>query len=315
MSQPLSEQPYLDVNPHDQSDSDQASAGPTARIVGVLGDLVDDIVVRFTGSLQIAADTHSTIATRQGGSGANVAVSVARIGGSSRFIGQVGEDRQGRGLVAELAELGVDPCVRFGGTTGSIVVLVSGDGERSFLSDRAAARMLDGYDEAWLDGLGVLHVPMYSLHGEPLASTAIDLVAAAHRRGVRVTVDASSTSIVRDLGRDSVIGLLNELRPEVLFCNRDEAAELGLPSSRSELQIPVVVLKDGPQPTLLDIAGVGIESVAPESIGAITDTTGAGDAFAAGFLVGLVGGEAPRQCVVRGHQCAAQLLRARANTV
>lgn len=287
-------------------------SGESSQIVGVLGDLVDDIVVRFTGSLQIAADTESTIVSRQGGSGANVAVAIARIGGSARFLGQVGDDRRGRDLVAQLQEVGVDPQVRFGGTTGSIVVLVSGDGERSFLSDRGACRLLNGFEASWLDGLSVLHVPMYSMHGGPLATTTADLVAAAHQRGVRVTVDASSTSIVRDLGRGRVVDLLNQLRPEVLFCNRDEALELGLPDTRNELRIPVVVMKDGPRPTLVDVVGAGAQSIVPEPIDGVIDTTGAGDAFAAGFLVAMANGDQPGQCVNRGHKSATQLLLSRA---
>ena len=94
-------------------------------VLATIGDLVEDVVVRLDGAVNVASDTSSTIERRQGGSAANVAVAAARLGAPVRFIGQVGDDAAGRALVEELGAAGVDVgAIRFGGTTGTIVVLV-----------------------------------------------------------------------------------------------------------------------------------------------------------------------------------------------
>ena len=152
-------------------------------MLGTVGDLVEDVVVRLSGPIHLAADTDAVIERRRGGSAANVAAVAARISGSARFLGQVGDDGLGDRLLAELADEGVDvDAVRRRGRTGSIVVLVDSLGERSFLTDPGDARALAGAEEAWLDHVDVLHVPLYSFVGGPIAATAATLVRWAHWR-------------------------------------------------------------------------------------------------------------------------------------
>ena len=106
----------------------------------------------------------------RGGSAANVAA-FASAAVPARFIGCVGR-RPGRGrAVRELAGHGVDVRVQRRGRTGTIVVLVDGDGERTMYPDRAAAAELTEVPASWLDGAAFLHVPSYGFAAEPAASS------------------------------------------------------------------------------------------------------------------------------------------------
>ena len=279
-------------------------------MIAALGDLVEDVVVRLDGPINDASDTAATIVRRRGGSAANVAASVARLGGSARFLGQVGADAIGVALTDELARDGVDvSCVRRDGSTGTIVALVDPSGERSMLTDRRACADLDDPDPGWLDGVSVLHVPFYSLAGGKLAVTAVTLIGWAHERGVIVSIDASSQAVLRDFGRAEARVLIEAQAPDVVFANADEAAELDITGSVGGA---LTVVKHGASPTVVHPTN-GTAFVVPViRIAAPLDTTGAGDAFAAGFLMALDRSDDPDAACVAAHRAAAALLTTRA---
>lgn len=278
-------------------------------MIAALGDLVEDIVVRLDGPINAASDTPSTIVRRRGGSAANVAANVARLGGSARFIGQVGADAIGVALTDELADDGVDvSCVRRAGSTGTIVALVDPSGERSMLTDRRACGDLTDPDPAWLDGVSILHVPFYSLAGGDLATTAATLISWAHERDIAVSIDASSHAVLRAFGRAEARALIETLAPAVVFANADEAEELGI---RGPLGAALTLVKHGASPTIVHPANGATFVVPAITIAAPTDTTGAGDAFAAGFLVALDRREDPDAACVAAHRAAAALLTSR----
>ncbi|MGD9704547.1 MAG: carbohydrate kinase family protein [Acidimicrobiia bacterium] len=276
-------------------------------MLGTIGDLVEDVVVRLRGPINVASDTDATVIRRRGGSAANAAVAARRAGGASRFIGQVGEDPLGAMLIDELRSEGVEVAVRRRGRSGTIVVLVDASGERTMLSDRATCVELDGADPAWLDDLTTLHVPVYSLTEAPLATTTIELVAQAHERSIAVSVDASSVSVIETYGVDRLAGLLASLRPDVLLCNGAEAACLGDAALRT-IDAAVTVVKRGPDPAVVLERGAAPVEVRARSLVDVTDTTGAGDAFAAGFLLALAGGAVPSAATERGHRTAADAI-------
>jgi sugar/nucleoside kinase (ribokinase family) len=178
-------------------------------VLATVGDLVDDIVVRLGGPINVASDTQAVIERRRGGSAANVAAVAARISGHSRFLGQVGDDTRGAALLNELAAEGVDvSVVRASGRTGSIVVLVDAAGERTFLTDPGSARDLDHPQREWLDGIDVLHVPLYSLANGAIATTSRTLLAWAHSRQVALSLDLSSSAVIDALGADAARSLV-----------------------------------------------------------------------------------------------------------
>lgn len=276
-------------------------------MLGAVGDLIEDIVVYLGGPVRLASDTQARITRRRGGSAANVCVAAAQLEGSARFLGQVGDDRTGDGLLSELETAGVEAPVRRRGRTGTIVVLVDERGERTMLSDRGASTELAEVDPVWLDGLHTLHVPVYSLVVEPLASAAMSLVAQAHRQEIRISIDASSVGVIEAFGVDALVGRLAALRPHVLLANEDEAACLGA-AGLARVGAEVTVVKRGAAPASVQRAGAAPVDVPGHHLGQVRDTTGAGDAFAAGFLVGLAAGADPVEATRRGHHTAARTL-------
>ncbi|MCL1592780.1 MAG: PfkB family carbohydrate kinase [Actinomycetia bacterium] len=273
-----------------------------------IGDLVEDVVVRLSSEIAERSDSDVTITRRQGGSAANVAVSAARAGAASRFIGMVGSDAIGAALIAQLCAAGVDARVQRQGSTGTIVVLVEPGGERSMLPDRAASTDLRVPAPDDLQGVTWLHIPAYSLVVEPLASAAIDAIRVVHRSGGRISIDTSSTAIIEHVGVDVFVELLSSLAPNVVFCNEDEGAMLGVEQRNGLPSVELTVMKAGGQPARAYSGGSVIAAVPANFVEDITDTTGAGDAFAAGFIIAAMESDDVSAAIASGHRHAARVL-------
>jgi sugar/nucleoside kinase (ribokinase family) len=258
-----------------------------------LGDLVLDVIVRLEQPLAPNADATSRIVLRSGGQAANVAAWVAELGGSARFVGKRGSDPAGVLAASRLVELGVElvgPVVTEG--NGVVVALVDPSGERTMCSDRGVATDLrpDEIEETWFAGCTHLHVSGYALLREPVGSAARTAVGLARRGGARISVDLSSWSAIRDFGAREFRELLEGLAPDVVFANEDEDRVLGGPIEGSRW-----IVKRGP-------AGASFDGEARDAVPvtAVVDSTGAGDAFAAGWLVG-----GPELALAAGARCVA----------
>jgi len=268
----------------------------SGRVV-VFGDVFDDIVVVPRGPIRSDTDTESSIRTRAGGSAANAAAWLGTLGAPVDFVGRVAEADVARHSSA-LASCGVTPHLIADSElpTGTIVVLVDGD-RRSMLTEKGANARLtaDAVPDALLDEAAVIHFTGYSLFGPGREDAAARLMERAASRGIQVSVDPGSAGFIADLGVDRFLAAVDGAT--LLFPNLEEARLLsGLDAPEAVAaalaeRFPVVAVT-------LDTAGAvvatadGVHRVAAEPV-TVVDPTGAGDAFAAGFLASwLLSGDA-----------------------
>jgi sugar/nucleoside kinase (ribokinase family) len=282
---------------------------PAARpgLLVCIGDLVEDVIVWRTRPPVPATDNPSEIVRTRGGSAANVAVFAAAFG-PVRFIGRVGDDALGATLIADLTAAGVQPNVQRLGRTGSIVILVDDLGERTMYPDRAAAAELADVPIGWVSGADVVHAPAYCFATEGSRETTLELLTAARRAGAMISLDAASAQLLSYIGVDSFLAIVGQLRPQLLFANADEARLLRL--DRMNLTGTTVVIKDGPNPVLVILPDGIRTTIEVPPVSVVRDTTGAGDAFAAGYLSAVLNGLDAVAAVVSGNRVAASVLAA-----
>ena len=256
-------------------------------LICTLGDLLLDVIVRPEGPFAFDGDTPAVTRAGAGGQAANVAAWAVELGARARVICKRGADTAAELIAAEAALRGIEvlgPVAR--GRCGIVVSLVERDGRRTMLSDRGVAPELTAAEirPEWLEDCDVLHVSGYSLLREPIGQAAL----AAARLAPRVSVDLSSAADIRAFGVDRFRALLGELAPELVFANEEERDVVG------ELDADWVV-KLGPRGARFpegELRAYPADAV---------DATGAGDALAAGYLVGgpAVALDAAARCVGR----------------
>jgi ribokinase len=280
----------------------------TGGRVLVVGDLVTDVVVVTQGEIAVGSDTAAAITVRGGGQAANTAAWLAHAGCPVTLIAAVGDDAAGRERTAELAALGVDCVVRAhpGAATGSVVVLTSAH-ERTMITDRGAALLLDPADvaaavKAAPDAVH-LHLSGYPLLDEGSRPGGLAALAAARERGLTTSVDAASAAPLRRVGTETFLALVRET--DLLLVNADEAAALAGPGSPAEQGAVLahaarnVVVKLGPDGAVWCRLDSMLRS-APAVRVSMIDPTGAGDAFAAGLLTAWSSGAEPAAALEAG---------------
>ncbi len=296
---------------------------PAPRIV-VLGDLMLDVVLAPDRALEVGTDVPGRVALVQGGSAANTARWLGRLGARVALVAAVGRDPAGRALVEAVRRDGVAARVSrvAGERTGRIGVVIGAGGERSFVADRAAADRLraEDLDPAWFKGLDALHLPVYSLLGEPLGSAGRRAIELARTAGGIVSVDLASIGPLLGRGRRVARQLVADAAPDLLFATAAEAeALLGRYSVEGLLDFaPHAVVKRGSKGATVMARDADARlrfEVATEHLTA-PDTTGAGDAFDAGYLTGWFAARAAghavpaamRRAALAGHRAAARQL-------
>jgi sugar/nucleoside kinase (ribokinase family) len=263
-------------------------------VVCALGDLLLDVVVRLDTHLNLGADATARTRTGAGGQAANVAAWATELGGQGRLVAKRANDAAGELVAQELGAHGVEV---FGpevdGHNGVVVSIVAPSGERTMASDRGVAPLLraDELEMRWFGGCAWLHVTGYSLFRSPIDEAAAKAAGAVRGQGGRISVDLSSWSMIRDFGADRLRRRLELLAPDVVFGNAEELEAIGgtFPADEWVLKLGA----DG-----IELAG-GRRLPAPDA--EVVDTTGAGDALAAGYLLGGPerGLEAAARCVAK----------------
>jgi ribokinase len=288
-----------------------------------LGDVMVDVVARLDGPLVEGSDSPAAITYVGGGSAANTAAWLAAAGARSTFVGVAGDDLPGRAQVAALAAIGVDVRLRLDAerTTGSCLVLVAPGGERTMVPDPGANLALRESDVpvSEFERGDHLHVSGYALlrEGREAAVHALDQ---ARVRGLTVSVGAASSAPLLAFGSAVFLALLP---PEtILFANEQEAESLvGEGAAGRDVDELAAQLADRAGCRVVVTAGAGgaawtdggapVRQPAEVVRASDVDTTGAGDAFAAGFLAAQTTGESSAASLRRGHELAARACRTR----
>jgi sugar/nucleoside kinase (ribokinase family) len=262
-------------------------------LVACLGDIMLDVIVDVPDGLVPDDDTPARITFAAGGQAANVAGWVHECGGAARLFGPRAKEGPGQFVDEALEAAGIEVHGPVTGRAGTVVSVVS-QGVRSLASDPGTSSWLDeARPGPWLDGADWLFVSGYALFRAPHPELLVDLAAAARSAGTRVAVDLSSATLINAYGPARFRELWQALLPSVVLANEHEwAATYGSEEGVREAAASgfgaggqcVLVLKQGPRGASFVIDGE-VDHRLP-SHGPVLDATGAGDALAAGFLLG-----------------------------
>lgn len=252
--------------------------------VAVIGDALLDVHVTLSSAVRPGADTPASVRLEPGGQGANLAVRLARRGVDVRLTCALGDDVAGTTLRGALAADCVDLRPIPVDATGTVVVIGGPNGERTMLSQRVSlvqhleATSLE--DASWLVLSGYLLL-------EPDASRLAQLVTASERRMV-------IGCALEPAQAEDWTAALRALRPSLVVLNRDEASILDRHSTDAALlavrlagDLDAVVVVTEANGACAAVGDRVTRASAPDGEPA-TDTTGAGDAFAAVLIAGLL---------------------------
>jgi len=282
-----------------------------ARVL-VVGDVMQDIVVKPDGSMRRGTDVAAAIRALPGGSAANQAAWLAEQGLDVVLCGRVGaEDRDALAAAYRIegvrAVLAGDEKLQ----TGRLVSLVEPDGERSFFTDRGANKALVDADvpDTEIARADLLVLSGYTFCAPETRRMAVGLIARARQSGVPVAVDPASSGFIADVGAGAFLDLVQGAT--ILLPNAEEAAVLaGTSTPETQLKtlchrFETVVIKRGSDGAMGATAGSEI-ATAPAPTSEVVDTTGAGDAFASGFLAGWLRGCALDASIISGNEAGAR---------
>lgn len=286
----------------------------TPKVV-VVGDLILDLLAKTEGPVAFGTDTFTPIRAAPGGSGANCAAWLARLGVETVFVARVGDDVFADYLAADLQSSGVKTHLARDSQlpTGKVFVLVDGAGERTMITDRGAGANLGPDDlprNLFAPGAH-LHLSGYLLSGGTRRQAALLALRLAREVGMTVSVDPSSVPLLEDIGPENFLRWTTGA--DLVFPNLSEGALLSGEKEPERIATrlaglyPGVALKLGPEGALY--AGTDGEVVrVPAPPVRVVDTTGAGDAFCAGFLASRLAGDSPKESLLDGTKLAARVI-------
>lgn len=250
-------------------------------LVCCVGDSVLDILVSVEGELAHDDDVPAQVRLVPGGQAVNVAAWVRRAGGTARYLGPRSTDSTGRLLDQAMADRGITTTgPAYDRAPGAVLSIISGP-DRSMASDAGALGWpREVLDSADLSGADWLMVSAYTIYRLGDTAPLVELCQRADAGGVRVAVDLSSARMLRRFGAHELSDLLRVIAPTMIFANEAEWGALSPFGQRS----CDLALKRNARGCIFQI-GDSVEA-RPSVAAEVVDTTGAGDALAAGFLVG-----------------------------
>ena len=277
----------------------------------IVGDVMMDVTARIATAIEFASDTPAEVSVQPGGSAANTAAWMAASGHPVTFVGCVGDDAFGRDVRDVLVAAGVEPRLAVSNVrpTGTCVIIVDDQHERTMFPDKGAN---DELDAGAVVALGLVpgdhvHLSGYVLLNPHARQSGLRILQHARRAGATTSLDPASAGPLRQQREDFIaaLGLV-----DIVIANEDESAVLtGADDPLDSVVllaelVPTAVVKRG---SLGAVARSSSDSVTQPALPAVVvDTTGAGDAFAAGFLGTWLAGGALSAAVKAGQELAAE---------
>lgn len=281
--------------------------GEPRRHCVVVGDVMMDVSAVLESDIAYASDTPASITVLPGGGACSTAAWMATLGHAVTLVGCVGADANGRYLRDRLTSAGVDVHLRVGErATGACVVLVDRHRERTMFPDSGANAELTASDiVAHLSPDAHLHLSGYTLMNPQTRQAALEACERAREIGTTLSIDPASAGPMREH-----LALFRELLPrlDLIIANQDEAAVLaGTDDPDRALEqlrslVPCAVVKVGRHGVIAADREVTLRQPAPTVD--VRDTTGAGDAFTAGFLPAWLADAPLAEAVARGQEVA-----------
>ena len=253
-----------------------------------------------------------------GGSAGNTAAGVAALGGRAGFVGQVAPDQLGEFYRHDLTAAGVEfttPAADVGSPTARSMILVTPDGHRTMNTFLGAAQNLpsSALDEAQIAASAILYLEGYLWDPETPRYAMIEAIEIARRAGRKVAFTLSDMFCV-GRHRDGFNALIDDGRIDILFANQSEIEALaGVPHLDSAVaafsgKVDTLVVTRSEDGALATRGGERV-GVPAEPIAKLVDTTGAGDLFAAGFLLGEARGLGLERSLRLGAIAAAEVIQ------
>jgi len=255
----------------------------TPRHICALGDALLDVIVELSRLPVADDDVPARITLTSGGQAANVAAWCVALGVRASVVSRLSSDLAGLFVRSALSQRHVEVLGPVDvGKTGTIASFATPDGKRSMASDRGlvAGFATAELDPTWFAGCSWLHISGYSLFGDDDGGEmALSAASVVHAGGAKVSVDLSAATLVESIGRAEASRRVLATGASIVFANEAELQAAGV------LEVPTVVVKRGAAGCRVIERGISREL--PAIGGAVVrDTTGAGDAFAAGWIVG-----------------------------
>lgn len=254
-----------------------------------IGDAMIDVIVQMKSPINLNSDTLAEISMHGGGAAANTATWLAHLGVTTSFVGRIGADISGANFHSELTTFGVqheNPPLE-GAKTGTVVVLVDQSGNRTMFPDAGANSGLSTSDLPNLVGVDGVFLSGYSLFNSKSSDGVLGIIKAIKELAIPIFFDVASEGTMSAFGRERAISLTKGF--DGLFMNESEAVYITGFTNQQEQFLslkdfaPLIVIKRGAKGAIAKFKG-GEPISRPAREAKVIDTTGAGDAFAAGFL-------------------------------
>jgi len=311
-------------------------AAPRYDVLGI-GNAIVDVIARADDDFLVAQGMHKgrmalidekraaaiydamgPVIESSGGSAANTIVGVASFGARAAFVGKVKDDELGRAFAHDIRAARVSYDTKpanAGPSTARCYIMVTPDGERTMNTYLGAAQDLTPADieDTAVAGAAVVYLEGY-LWDPPQAKEAFVKAAhIAHKHGRRVALTLSDSFCV-DRYRAEFLDLIKRGTVDIVFANEHELHSLyqtadfdtGVKALQKDAKLAVVTRSEK---GCVVVTRNGLEAVQAMPVGQVLDVTGAGDLFAAGFLVGLAHGKDHRTAARLGALAAAEVIQ------